>query len=98
MHAAGLRAFNERDMTKQGLYSHEQDEIVLGAENEARLQANEKAWAYWSIQPPGYRKSATWWVISAKKDETKEKRILSLIDHCERGERLAQFSGSKGKS
>lgn len=98
MHPAGLKTFDERDMTKQGLYSHEQDEIQLGAENEARLKANEKAWAYWSNLPPGYRRSATWWVISAKKDETKEKRLLSLIEHCEQEKRLPQFVSPRGKS
>jgi uncharacterized protein YdeI (YjbR/CyaY-like superfamily) len=82
MTPAGLRAFEARTGERSGVYSFEQkdkDAVVLPPEMEARFRANAEAWEYFQSRPPWYRQTSTWWVISAKKEETREKRIATLI-------------------
>ena len=82
MTPAGLRAFEARTGERSGVYSFEQkdkDAVVLSPEMEARFRADAVAWDYFQSRPPWYRRTATWWVISAKKEETREKRIATLI-------------------
>ena len=86
MRPAGLRAYEERREAKTGVYSYEQRETAeLPAEYEERLRANAKAWEDWSARPPSYRKAAIWWVVSAKREETRERRLAQLIEHSARG-------------
>ena len=91
MHSAGLAAFEARDPAKANLYSFEQGEIALDEPQEARVRSNPKAWAFFESQPPSYRKAAIWWVISAKREETREKRLATLISDSEDGRRLAHL-------
>ena len=79
MAAPGLRTFNARDPRKTNRYSFEQKKATLGREFERRFRANARAWKYFQSRPPSYRKPATWWVISAKKEETRVKRLGILI-------------------
>lgn len=80
MHPAGLRAFAARKEARTAVYAYEQrDSATLGEDFEAQFRADEAAWAFFQAQPPWYRKAATWWVISAKQDETKRKRLATLI-------------------
>lgn len=88
MTPAGLAAFEQRDRSAAKRYSFENRPQDLPPEATAALRADAKAWAFWAAQPPGYRKTATWFVVSAKKDETRAKRLATLIDRCARGERL----------
>ena len=92
MHAAGIAAFEGRDKAKSKLYSHEQKTVRLAEPYEAAFRANAKAWAFFESQPPSYRRPATWWVMSAKKDETREKRLATLIEDSEAGRRIAQMT------
>ena len=92
MHAAGIAAFEGRDKAKSKLYSHEQKTVKLAKPYEAAFRANSKAWAFFESQPPSYRRPATWWVMSAKKDETREKRLATLIEDSEAGRRIAQMT------
>ena len=86
MHPAGLKAFEERSEAKTGVYAYEQRQAAeLGEEFERQFRANEQAWAFFQAQPAGYRRTATWWVISAKKDETRRKRLATLIEDSENG-------------
>ena len=83
---AGLRAYDERREGKTGIYSYEQREAAeLPAEYEERLRADSAAWEFWTSRPPSYRKAAVWWVVSAKKSETRERRLASLIQHSQSG-------------
>lgn len=84
----GLRAFEARDPSKSEIYSYEQRDATLDADSEARLRANQEAWAFFHAQPPSYRKPAIWWVISAKKDETRRRRLETLIDDSAAGRRI----------
>lgn len=75
MMPAGLRAFEKRSEDKARQYSFEQGRVALGSEYERRFRDNEKAWAFFQAQPPSYRKTATWWVVSAKREETRLRRL-----------------------
>ncbi len=88
MHPSGLKAFETRDPTKQGLYSFENPPESLPPPQEERFKVNAAAWDFFQAQPPGYRKSAIWWVVSAKKAETKERRLVTLIEDSAAGRRL----------
>jgi len=82
MRPAGLAAFEARTGERSGVYSFEQkdQEKVVFSEAQARqFQADAKAWDFFQAQPPWYRRTATWWVISAKKEETRAKRLATLI-------------------
>lgn len=80
MHANGLRAYAARREDRTGVYSFERNEVaVLPAAFEKRLRANGKAAAFFDAQPPWYRRSATHWIISAKREETRERRLSQLI-------------------
>ena len=91
MRPAGIAAFEARSET--GTYSYEQrDAAVFDAERERRLRANAAAWEHFSAQAPWYRRTATYWVMSAKRAETREKRLATLMTDSAAGRRLAQFS------
>jgi uncharacterized protein YdeI (YjbR/CyaY-like superfamily) len=89
MRPAGLKAFEERAEAKSGIYSYEQRKhAALDAEAEKEFRKNARAWKFFSAQPPGYRKIAAWYVISAKQDATRRKRLQRLISDSEAGRRL----------
>ncbi|MGH2428213.1 MAG: YdeI/OmpD-associated family protein [Candidatus Limnocylindria bacterium] len=79
MHPAGMRAFEQRDRRKDATYAYEVTPRELPPEWQARLRANADAWAYWQSQPPSYRRTASYWVLSAKRPETRERRMETLI-------------------
>ncbi len=84
----GLQAFERRDPEKTGRYSFEQDEVRLSKALEKELRSNEVAWAFFESQPPGYRKRAVTWVMSAKREETRKRRLRTLIADSEEGLRI----------
>jgi uncharacterized protein YdeI (YjbR/CyaY-like superfamily) len=92
MHPSGLAVFQNRDPAKANLYSFEQGDIRLDERQEQLLRANEKAWAFFQSQPPSYRKPTIWWVISAKREETRERRLGVLIQDSENGRRVAHLT------
>ena len=86
MHPAGLKAFGRRTEERSATYSYEQRKSArLDPGAERSFRANKKAWAYFRAQAPGYRQTATWWVISAKREETRNKRLATLIADSARG-------------
>ena len=80
MQPAGLKAFEERDRAKTRFYSYEQRSQGLSKELQAQFQKQNEAWEFFSRQPPGYRRAITFWVMSAKRGETKQKRLARLIE------------------
>jgi uncharacterized protein YdeI (YjbR/CyaY-like superfamily) len=89
MRPAGVKAFELRTEEKSGIYAYEnRKSAVLGAAAEKRFRSCSKAWAFFQSQPVGYRNLATWWVISAKKEKTRQQRLEKLIAQSERGQRL----------
>lgn len=85
MMPAGLAAFEQRDEARAVRYSYERAAATLSPDFERRLRANKKAWTYFQAQPPGYRKTAAWWIVSATKEETRLRRLQTLIDHSAAG-------------
>ncbi|HSU16543.1 MAG TPA: YdeI/OmpD-associated family protein [Longimicrobium sp.] len=81
MRPAGLKAFEARSADKTAIYAYEQRHDDLAEPYAGELRANAKAWEFWRSQPPWYRKTASWWVASAKKEETRRKRLAALIEH-----------------
>jgi uncharacterized protein YdeI (YjbR/CyaY-like superfamily) len=89
MRPAGLEAFRGRDPNRTALYSFERDPAVMPATLLREFRANRRAWAYFESAPPSYKRVATHWVVSAKKDETRLRRLATLIGCSARGERLS---------
>ena len=86
MRPAGEAAFARRRAERSGVYSYEQRRNPeLEPDAEAQFRADEAAWTYWSARPPSYRRQATWWVISAKRPETRARRLATLIADCAAG-------------
>jgi len=90
VHSAGLAAFEKRDAKRSGVYSYEQREKAqkLDAVYEAKLKTNRKAWAFLQAQPPGYQRMASLFVMSAKREETRLKRLAVLIAESAAGRRI----------
>lgn len=88
---AGLDAYAKRDEGRSRVYSFEQENIQLEKAHEAKFKKNKKAWKFFESQPPSYRKPALWWVVSAKQEATRTRRLEALIKDSENGERLAHL-------
>ncbi len=91
MQPPGLKAFRERDKKNSG-YSYEQRPRKLPGRYERKLRANTGAWAFFKAQAPWYQRSAAWWVISAKQEETRLRRLSILIDASANGRRLGPLT------
>ena len=86
MHPAGLKAYENRTPGKSGTYAYEQRENAqLDAAQEQQFRANPQAWEFFQAQAPWYRKTAIWWVISAKREATRQKRLATLIEDSAHG-------------
>jgi uncharacterized protein YdeI (YjbR/CyaY-like superfamily) len=96
MRPPGLEAFARRRADREPRYSFEQGEGTRGDEMVGEFRANPNAWRFWRSQPPGYRKIATWWVVSAKREETRRRRLATLIADSEVGQRIAMLRRGKG--
>ena len=88
MRPAGIAAFEKRDEQKSAVYAYEQKNAALGEDYETRFRANAKAWEFFEAQAAYYRRTAVWWVISAKQEETRLKRLGKLISKSEAGEKV----------
>ena len=91
MHPAGIRAFEERDKRRDATYSYERPPEELPAEYQRRFEGVTTAWAYWQSETPSYRRTASSWVLSAKRPETRERRFASLVADSAAGRRVKPF-------
>jgi uncharacterized protein YdeI (YjbR/CyaY-like superfamily) len=92
MREAGLAAYAKRSEQRSGIYAYESRPQKLDAASEKKLKQNKQAWAFWEKQPPGYRRLTSFWVMSAKREETRAKRLAALIERSGDGERLPQLT------
>lgn len=93
MRPTGLKAFEGLAEERAAIYAYEQRTASeLGDDFEQQFRANEKAWDFFQTQPASYRKTAIWWVVSAKKEETRLKRLATLIQDSEHGQTVAPFT------
>ena len=95
MTPAGLAAFEARAPARTGVYSYEQrHEARLDQAQEEQFRSNPGAWEFFRSQPPGYRQTAIYWVVSAKREETRARRLAALIDDSAHGRRIAQLAST----
>ena len=80
MHPAGIAAFEARQPERTGIYSYENRPPDLPSVYLERLQANPEAYRFWRAQTPGYRRGATWWVLNAKQESTRDRHLETLIE------------------
>ena len=93
MRPAGIAAFERRREDRTGIYSFERDdEPEMPPEFEERFKAKPAAWEFFQAQPPGYRRTAIHLVTSAKKPETRQRRLNQLIEDSAVGRRIKQLS------
>jgi uncharacterized protein YdeI (YjbR/CyaY-like superfamily) len=97
MRPRGLAVFEARNPKKAELYSFENPRRDLDAAATRAFKANGSAWTWFSTQAPWYRRSAAYWVMSAKKDETRARRLRMLVESAARGERAAPFKIGRKK-
>lgn len=96
MQPSGRKAFQERKEDKSGIYSYEQRKTArLSAAQEREFRAKKQAWEYFQSQPPWYRRTAAFWIASAKKEETRQRRLAALIESSGHGRRIGLLAGKK---
>ena len=95
MRPAGLKAFQARKENKSGIYSYEQRSEKLPEPYESEFKKNKTAWDFFQAQPPWYRKTVGWWIVSAKKEETRMNRLATLIEESASGRPLRQLTRKK---
>jgi len=88
MRPAGLKAFAARLEYRSGVYAYEQRSTELPEPFVEVFKKNSKAWDFYNAQPPYYRKTIMWWLVSAKQEHTRNKRLARLIEACANGKRL----------
>jgi uncharacterized protein YdeI (YjbR/CyaY-like superfamily) len=85
---AGLAAFQARRENRSGQYSHEQRSVTLPEQYEQILMQHPAAWTFFNAQSPSYRKAAVWWVVSAKTEPTRVRRLNQLCDASAQGRKI----------
>jgi uncharacterized protein YdeI (YjbR/CyaY-like superfamily) len=88
MQPVGLKAFHARRENKSGIYAYEQRRAQLEEPYHSMLRKNKAAWNFFQAQPPYYRKTVGWWVVSAKQEQTRLNRLEQLIQASASGKRL----------
>jgi uncharacterized protein YdeI (YjbR/CyaY-like superfamily) len=88
MAPAGLAAFSQADPRKSGIYAYERSHARLGAPYEKTFKTNRKAWTFFKSQAPWYQRTLTHWVVSAKREETRLRRLATLIAASEAARKL----------
>ncbi|MGH2384528.1 MAG: YdeI/OmpD-associated family protein [Candidatus Limnocylindria bacterium] len=91
VHPAGIRAFEARTIDNTAIYSYENRPPDLPEAYLAELRANAAAWSWWQAQTSGYRRTATWWVVSAKQEATRDRRLATLIEDCVAGRMISSM-------
>jgi len=95
MQAAGLKAFQARQENRSGIYSYEQRSTELEEPYNSLLRQNQAAWGFLQAQSPSYKKAVSWWIISAKKEETRSRRLEKLIEYSSRGLTVPELTRPK---
>jgi uncharacterized protein YdeI (YjbR/CyaY-like superfamily) len=98
MHAAGIAAYEQRDPKRTGIYAFENAPREISAEYEKEFRKTKGAWEYFQTYPPYLKKTVSYWVMSAKKEETRLARLRKLIESCARGERIGTLPAKGVKS
>ena len=93
MHPAGLAALDKRDSDRSAIYAYEQrTNAKLPVAFEKQFRINAEGWSFFQSQPPWYQRTSTYWVVSAKKEETRLKRLAILIDCSARKQKIPSLN------
>ena len=93
MRPAGLAAFERREAARSQVYAYEQrSEAALDDDAERAFRANAKAWTFFEAQPPWYRRTAIYWVMTAKQEATRRRRLATLIEDSAHGRRIGPLA------
>lgn len=92
VHPSGRAAFDKLDPKRSGIYSFENRDQGFNENQLAAFQKHKRAWIFFETQAPSYKRIAAYWVVSAKREETRERRLRTLIEHSKKGERLPQLT------
>jgi uncharacterized protein YdeI (YjbR/CyaY-like superfamily) len=95
MTSAGLAAFEARKAEKSAVYTYENRPQKLAPEYEKKFRANKPAWEYFQSQAPYYQRTACGWVMTAKKEETRLRRLATLLEDSAHGRRLGIMGGKR---
>ncbi|MFZ1520371.1 MAG: YdeI/OmpD-associated family protein, partial [Ignavibacteriaceae bacterium] len=95
MKPEGLNAFGFRKVEKSKIYAYENPKVEFDKSFEKLFKSNKKAWAFYQTTSPTYRKVTTRWVMSAKQDTTRLKRLNELITDCAAGRNIKAMSYGK---
>lgn len=91
MKLAGIKLYEARSLERSEIYSFEQGNITLPEPYLGTFKENKTAWKNFEAMPPSYRKPAIWWVLSAKQEITRLKRLQTLIQDSENNLRIGQM-------
>lgn len=92
VHESGRAAFAARDEQRSRIYAYENRSLGLDEARQAEFRSHKRAWNFFETQAPWYRRTAAYWVMSAKREDTKDSRLKTLIAHSQKGERLPALS------
>ncbi len=92
MKPAGFTAFAWRTDSQSKIYAYENEPLLLTDNFENTFKLNQKAWSFFQTMPQSYKKTAVKWVMSARQESTREKRLQELIMDCEAGRKIKSLS------
>ena len=92
---AGEAVFAARKEKKDAQYSYENRPQDLGEPYDGQFREHPEAWAFYAAQSPSYRRSASWWVLGAKQEVTRQRRLAALIDASAQGTRIPALTGKR---
>jgi len=95
MHESGLAAFGRRDANRSVVYAYENRQIELSPEYAKIFRSKKRAWTFFESQAPWYQRTSIYWVMSAKREETRERRLATLIDVSAKGKPLPQLDRTR---
>jgi len=95
MQPAGLKIFQVKKENKSGIYSYEQRSVNLEEPYNRLLKKNNTAWNFFQTQPSSYRKAVSWWIVSAKKEDTRLHRLEKLMDYSVKRQKLSELTSKK---
>jgi uncharacterized protein YdeI (YjbR/CyaY-like superfamily) len=95
MHASGRAAFAARNLTNSRRYSFEEKPSALDRDAEKRFRANQPAWKFFQAQAPWYRRTSIFWVMDARREETRARRLAALIASSAKGEPVKPLSSAR---
>ena len=95
MKPAGLAAWGRRDLEKQKIYAYEQKNAKLPEKYADKIKNTPEAWAFFESLAPSYKKATIWWIVSAKREETRLRRLDILIQSSKEGLKIPQLRQGK---